>query len=317
MDTSKSILLVLGLTLVLFAGCIGPAPEDYVTEGGSSALNVTENETEELVEVEPACEPSYEFSGLPEKGVIGQPVQFSVVSTCAKNKIIGLNIDELQESGGSITTNDPVNFNFVLMPEVEGTKQLVVWSDADAIYNESWEVLPIGSTDTSGSKNDGASVSEWLATSFEIQNSIKVRSVGMYLKRLHSQTMQHSMILVDIRADDGGQPSENYITVDELPITDTTLTENWIYFNFGDSIELEPGKYWVVLRVTQETQDQIVSDVVNLHYTFDGDTTVPGNEYTKRMRLEWDNDQRKFAKTNWEPLAYDRTYSVIVSGLEH
>lgn len=319
MDAGKLVLLF-GMMLVLFAGCIGAPAEEYVSEGETTPITPEEVPEEEAPVVIPGlCEPSYEFSELPETGVMGQPVQFSVTSTCAEGRVVGLNIDNKQESGGKIATNDPVTFNFVLMPEVEGTKELIVWSDADAIYNESWEVLPIGSTDVSGNKNDPASVKEYVATAFETDIPIDVRSIGVFMKRLYAQTqtMEGSMIVAEIRADNGGNPADNYIAVAQLPIDDITMTENWIYFNFPSTVELGTGKYWVVFRVTQDTQDQIASDVVNVHYTFGGDTTVPGNEYTRHMVLEWDNLERRFVKTSWEPLAYDRTYSVIVSGLEH
>jgi len=315
-EAGKVIIL---LSLILFAGCIGAPTEGYVTEGESTPIEgeTPPTQPEEVETEEPGCEASYEFSELPATGTIGQATQFSVTATCAMGKIIALNIDAKQETGGMISSNDPVTFNFVLMPEVEGTKQLSVWSDYDAVYNEAWEVLPIGSTDISGNKNDAASVKEWIATSFEIEDELAIRSVGAYMKRLYSQTMQNSKVVVDIRPDDGGKPGDSYMALVELPITDTTMTENWIYFNFMEEVELDAGKYWVVFRVTQETQDQIVSDVVNVHYTFGGDTTVPGNDYTRKMTLEWDNTQRRFVATDWQELSYDRTYSVIVSAEEH
>jgi hypothetical protein len=307
---------VLLLSIMLLFGCVG-GEQEYITEEETAPL-----EGEETVPVggeEPiglGCEPSYEFSELPAQGMIGTPVQFSVISTCAEGKVIGLNIDNRQETGGTIASNEPTTFNFILLPEVEGTKQLVVWSDYDVVYNESWEVLPIGSSDISGNKNDPVSVKEWVATAFEIEGPLTVKSVGAYMRRLYSQTLEGSEVRAEIRMDDGGNPSGNYIAVSSLPVTDTTMTENWIYFNYPEGVELSAGKYWVVFRVTQENEEQIVSDVVNLHYTFGGDTTVPGDEYTRRMTLEWDNSKREYIETSWEPRAYERTYSVIISGKE-
>jgi len=140
-----------------------------------------------------------------------------------------------------------------------------------------------------------------------------VNSIGSYMRRLYSQTMQHSMVVAQIREDNNGNPGDAYLAQAMIPITDTTMSENWIYLNLAETLELEPGKYWVVFQVTQETQDQIVSDVVNLHYTFGGDTTVPGDGTNKQMKLEWDNNQRKFVKTEWQNVPYERTYSVIVT----
>lgn len=318
---NTKLLVLLGLLFVVFAGCIGGETQEYVTEGETTPVDATEETetgTTAPVETDEAdCEPSYEFSELPEKVTMGDLVTFSVTATCAQGKIVGLNIDETQESGGTVSTNDPVTFNFVLAPEVEGTKELTVWSDSDAVYEGTLEVDPIGSKDISGNKNDAVSVSEWRAVKFQVETPIKANSIGAYMRRLYSQTMEHSTVVAEIRTDDSGIPSESYLAQAQLPITDTTMSENWIYFNFPETVRLEPGTYWVVFKVTQETQDQIVSDVVNIHYTFSGDTTIPGDDTLKKMKLEWDNSQRKFVPTEWETLAYKRTYSVFVSGLSH
>ncbi len=320
METAGKLVFVLGLMLIVFAGCIGAPAEEYVTEGETTPITAGEGEAPPTVEPpSPFCSSSYEFSELPAKGVIGEVVQFSVTSTCASGKTVTLNIDSKKETGGLIATNDPVTFNFVLMPEVEGTKELIVWVDDEAVYSESWEVLPIGSTDTSGNKNDPASVKDYVATSFELENSITVRSVGAYMRLLYgqTQTLEGSEIVVDIRRDDGGNPASDYIALSQRPINDATMTNNWIYFNFEDGVTLSPGKYWAVFRVTQESQDQIVSDIVNIHYTFGGDTTVPGNEYTRHMNLDWSSQERRFVKTEWKPLAYERAYAIVISGKEH
>ncbi len=309
---------ILLLSVMLLFGCVGGGQE-YVTEEGTTPIGG--GETTPIGEVVEdisglGCEPSYTYSELPETGVIGQPVQLSVTSTCAKGKLIGLNIDGKQESGGKIATNDPVTFNFVLMPEVEGTKKIVLWSDNDSVYSVDWEVLPIGSTDISGNKNDAVSAKEYIAVQFEISGPITAKSVGAYMRRLYSQTLEGSEVIAEIRTDNGGKPSDNYLAISTLPITKPTMTENWIYFNYPEGVRLSSGKYWVVFRVTQESGEQIIGDVANIHYTFSGDTTIPGSEYNKKMNLVWDNTLRKYVETSWEPRAYERTYSVIVSGKE-
>jgi len=319
MDTSGKLLILLGLTFVLFAGCIGGESQDYVTEGETTPIGEAETPVTQpgIIEDVVGCTVTHDYTPLPEEVTMGEVLTFSVTSTCSKGRIVGLNIDDQQESGGMITTNDPITYNFILAPETEGTKSITLWSDDDVVYQTTVEVKPIGSIDTSGNKNDAASVKEWLATSFEIETPIQVNSVGAYMKRLYSQTMEHSMAVAQIRADNDGIPANEKIAEAVIPITGTTLSENWIYFNYPETVELQPGKYWVVFTVTQETQDQIISDVVNVHYTFGGDTTVPGNDYTRKMTLEWDNNKRKFVETSWKPLAYERTYSVIVSSAKH
>jgi len=321
MNTSGKLLILLSLTFVLFAGCIGGEQQDYITEGQTTPLEQAPAEPAEPEPVAPVeeimCEPSYEYSELPSEAVIGDVLTFSVTSTCAEGKIVGLNIDEKQESGGMISKNDPVTYNFIIALETEGTKSITLWSDNESVYSTTVEVDQIGSTDTSGNKNDPASVKEWIATSFEAEGPVKVKSIGAYMRRLYSQTMQHSMVVAQIRADNNGNPSDNITAESTIPITDTTMSENWIYFNFPEALTLAPGKYWVVFLVTQETQDQIVSDVVNVHYTFGGDTSVPGDGTNKQMKLEWDNSQRKFVKTDWQNVPYERTYSVVVSSETH
>ncbi len=319
MDISGKLLVLLGLMFVLFAGCIGEAPSDYVTEGETTPVDGTGETTEGTppVEIGEACEPSYEFSELPETVTMGERVDFSVTSTCAMGKIVGLNIDDKQESGGGITSNEQITFNFIIAPEVEGTKTFTVYSDSESVFEGSLEVKPIGSLDISGTKNDAVSVSEWVAEKFVVETPVKVRSVGAYMRRLYSQTMEHSMVVAQIVSDNAGNPGSTVLAEKQRPITDTTMSDNWLYFNFAEVAELDAGTYWVVFKVSQETQDQIVSDVVNIRYTFDGDTTVPGDASNRQMKLEWDNSQRKFVATSWAPFAYKRTHAVIVSGLEH
>ena len=318
MNTSGKLMILLSLTFVLFAGCIGGETQDYVTEGETTPIETPVTEPEPVVTPEPACtEVTHDYTPLPEEVTLGEVVTFTVTSTCAKGRIVGLNIDDERETGGQIETNDPVTYNFILAPETVGTKTITLWSDEDSVYTTTIEVKPIGSTDTSGNKNDPASVKEWVATSFEIEGPIKVNSIGSYMRRLYSQTMQHSMIVTQIRADNNGSPASAYLAESTIPITDTTMSENWIYFNLPETLELQPGKYWIVFLVTQETQDQIVSDVVNVHYTFGGDTTVPGDGTNKQMKLEWDNGERRFVETEWQNVPYERTYSVIVTSATH
>ncbi len=321
MNEKERILFIFGLFFLVLGGCISGPSGGNITEESPIRLNVSENENQLPVITQPSqseqCEPTYQFSELPTNGILGRSARFSVTSRCASGKTIILNIDEKREIGGQITNDDPVVFNFILLPAREGTKQLVVWSDNDVIYNRTWVVVPLGSMDTSGNKNDPVSVKEWIATRFDIDGTVNVKSVGAYMKRLYSQTMQSSMVVAEIHPDDNGRPGENQLAVSIIPITETTLTANWIYFNFPQTVTLERGSYWVVFRVTQETQDQIVSDVVNIHYTFNGDTTKPASNNIKKMNLQWDNSKRRFAETSWEPLAYDRTYAVILSGVEH
>ena len=131
---------------------------------------------------------------------------------------------------------------------------------------------------------------------------------------MYSNTLEDTYIIAEIRLDNNGEPGEEVLASSMLSIDETTMSENWIWFNFAEPVELAPpGRQWVVFSIDYP---DLVSDVVNIHYVGE-DTLAEPNDYTKRMLLEWSDDEREFVKTEWEQLTYDKQFAVVLSGLEH
>jgi len=135
------------------------------------------------------------------------------------------------------------------------------------------------------------------------------------MRKLYLNTLKNSYAIVEIRGDDGGKPGSSIIATTYVPIEKITMNERWIWFNFEDDVKLTKGKYWVVFRVDQENP-AIVSDVVNIHYVGDDPTKQAGPDI-KKMLLAWNDKEEKYYETTWEPLAYARTYTIVLSSQEH
>jgi hypothetical protein len=115
---------------------------------------------------------------------------------------------------------------------------------------------------------------------------------------------------MEIREDDGGEPGSLVSSV-KIPITEVTLTYNWIHFDFEPKAHLEEGRYWVVTKVEQTENVKLVSDNVMLHYVMI-DKYSPGNDYTLQMLLDVDEKTGFGIETSWEELSYDREYNIVV-----
>ena len=306
----KKLFVVLILSLILMAGCTqlgGCKVQQAVNKTVTTATGAVQN-------TEPPCETAYQFGTLAD-GTLGKQTSFTVTVNCAAGKTIALYIDDESVATQPLATNATTALNFKLAPKLEGTRKVEVKTDGVVINTTQWKVAALGSQDTNGSRNDPVSVKEWIATSYTVEAPVAVKSVGVFMRRLYTETLQNSYVIVELRSDNGGKPSDGVLKVATVPITKPTLSENWIWINFADGVTLQPGKYWVVLRVNQET-DGLVSDVENVHYTAN-DTTTPGNDYTRSMLLEWDRSGKAFGQTEWKTLPYDRTYAVVLSGAAH
>ncbi|MFH1222576.1 MAG: hypothetical protein V1492_05840 [Candidatus Micrarchaeota archaeon] len=305
----KKLFVVLIISLILMAGCTqtGNQVQQAVNKTVTTAAGAVQN-------TEPPCETAYQFGTLAD-GTLGKQTSFTVTATCAAGKTIALYIDDESVATQPLATNATTALNFKLAPKIEGTRKVEVKADGVVINTAQWTVASLGSQDTSGSRNDPVSVKEWVATSYTVEVPVTVKSVGVFMRRLYTETLQNSYVIVELRSDNGGKPSDGVLKAATMPITKPTLSENWLWFNFADGATLQPGKYWVVFRVNQET-DGLVSDVVNVHYTAK-DTTTPGNDYTRSMLLVWDKNGKAFGQTEWKTLPYDRTYAVVLSGASH
>ncbi|MEM3422245.1 MAG: hypothetical protein QXF70_01510 [Candidatus Bilamarchaeaceae archaeon] len=306
----KKVFLAL-LLAFLFFGCI-QLPGTINKEKIDSISNVTK-EISETITVEEKCSPAYSVV-IPQKAKLGDLGTVKVKADCAYGATIavyfdGVKIDEKKVSGKSAELIFNLNFR------QDGTKTVEVIANGSLIKKDNIIVDLLGNNETSGSKNDGFSVKEYIASGFEIKSDIEVRSIGIYVKRLYSNTLKNSYVVVEIRKDDNGVPASSSVAATYLPIEKIMMNEKWVWFNFKDSVRLAPGTYWVVLRVDQENPN-IVSDVANIHYIGDN-PDKPASELVKRMVLKWNDQKQKHEETTWEPAAYDRIYSILLSSETH
>lgn len=310
----RGLFVTLILVSILVFGCVGE--EQVVVEEGDTITEEEEETTEEIEETVEAedCEPSYMVLELG-AGIFSKGTPFGVSAECAGGKTVSLYVDSEMVAEQDVTTNNVVVLNFVLIPKSEGTKTVEVKVDEETVYSASWPVVPLGSQDISGNKNEDVSSRKWIAISYHVDSRVQVKSVGAYMKRLYSNTLEDTYVVAEIRPDNNGEPGEEVLASSMLSIDETTMTENWIWFNFPEPVELAPpGRQWVVFRIDYP---DIVSDVVNIHYVGE-DTLSEPNEYTKRMLLEWDDTEREFVETTgWELMTYDKQFAVVLSGLEH
>jgi hypothetical protein len=315
----RGLFVALILASLLVFGCVGEEAVveegDTVTEETGEIGDTTEETTEETVETgDSECEPSYMVLELG-AGIFSKGTPFGVSAECAGGKTVSLYVDSEKIAEQQVATNDVAVLNFVLIPKSEGAKTVEVKVDGETVYSTSWPVIPLGSQDISGSKNEDVSSRKWVAISYHVDSRVQVKSVGAYMKRLYSNTLEDTYVVAEIRPDNNGEPGDEVLASSRLLIDETTMTENWIWFNFEEPVELAPpGRNWVVFRIDYP---DIVSDVVNIHYVGE-DTTSEPNEYTMRKLLEWDDDEREFVETTgWETFTYNKEFSVVLSGLEH
>lgn len=309
----NAILLLMAATILLF-GCTGPVqPQEQQQGGGAAQQPETGGQQEQPVEQEEQCEASYAFSKVPSMA-LSESATFTITATCAGGNELGLYLNDELAGSMRIPNNDPTVLNYEIVAKSDGPGSLVVKSDGETIYAEQITVAPMGSSDVSGTDYDQVSNKKWIAVAFEADNAMNLGSVSGYIKRLGSQTLEGSYVMAQIRRDDGGKPSANYLAVSDVPITEPTLSDNWIYFNFQD-LTLQPGKYWVVFSVETE-EPTIVSDAVTLHYVAKDKHRAAENN-ALQMDLAWNENSRLWEQSPWSQLSFYRSYSVVISSRAH
>lgn len=295
--------VLLLLTAVLLFGCAGQAPSGEQPSGIVPGIPGTTPPAEE-------CSPSYSFSEL-EDGVLSQSTDLVATVTCAGGKRIAVKLDGAEATALIPETNATQPLTLTFGPKTDGTLTLTVEVDGQTVYSREWDVAPLGSADTSGVENDAVSFKEYRAMAVDVENSITPDRVRIFMKRLDSKTQAGTQILVEIRDDDSGNPG-SLVAETRLPITATTLSDNWINFDFAEKPTLSPGTYWLVMKVEQTEGISTVSDKVNIHYVT-VDKQQPGNDYTRVMKLSVNEQTGEASETSWEPLPYDRVYSVVLT----
>lgn len=286
------------LAVFLLLGCAaGELPEAPEVTGIATA--------EEAFE----CTLDTSFSG-PDAGTFGKTERLTGSVTCGAGKQFELKVDGETVETQTVEGNETTTVVFDVPGTREGTLEVGISSEGQTLYTTGWEVATLGNSDVSGVDYDAISFKQWRAMAFDIEAPVDVGRIDVYMKLLEGRTEEGTNIILEIREDDGGEPGGLVDSV-KIPITDVTLTYNWIHFDFGPKAHLEEGRYWVVTMVEQTENVKLVSDNVMLHYVTI-DKYTPGNDYTLQMLLDVDEKTGFASETSWEELSYDREYNIVV-----
>ncbi|MDD5172013.1 MAG: hypothetical protein PHF60_03170 [Candidatus ainarchaeum sp.] len=300
----RQILLVL-LTAFLLFGCFGI--------GGGGTGSAGQTGTPQLPGTTPPveqCSPSYSFSELGD-GMLSKTATIVATVTCAAGKELTVSLDGKVVKTTSVDTNATTPVTLEFAPTKDGTVSVEVKSGGESVFSRDWNVKPLGNENTIGLETDGVSFKEWRAMAVDVENTITPGRIRAFMKRMSFQTQPSTTLIVEMRSDNNGNPG-NVVASVTKPFTVVTQTENWINFDFDSKPTLAPGKYWIVFKVQQTEDVNLVSDVAYVHYV-SVDKQAPGNDYTREMKLSV-NEQTGFAsETSWQPLSYDREYSVILT----
>jgi len=257
------------------------------------------------------CEaPSYSFSTL-EDGTFSKTTELVATVTCGGGKTLTASVDGEEVDSVTVESNATTPIGFDVVAIKVGTPKVTVESDGETILSRDWKVSPLGDSDTSGLEYDAISFKEWRAMAVDVENEIEAGRVRAYMKRMQSRTQPSTNIIVELRDDSGGNPG-NLVASVKRPITVTTLTENWINFDFDPAPTLSPGRYWIVFKVEQTEEVKLISDVTNIHYVAI-DKQAEGNDYTMEMKLTVDEKTGEASETTWKELSYDRVYTIVLS----
>ena len=297
----KRVVLLLLAALLVF-GCTGGQTTGTKPGGGTTPGTSTQPAE--------ACTPSYAFSEV-DDGTLSQTAELVATVTCAAGKSIVVRLDGTEAASATPDSNATTPLKLDFGPKKDGTLKLTVESDGETVYSRDWTVAPLGSDDTKGLENDGVSFKEWRAMSVDVQNTINPGRVKVFMKRIDYRTQPGTNVIIEIRNDDNGAPG-NLVASVKRPLNVTTLSENWINFDFDTKPTLSPGTYWIVLRVEQTENVNLVSDTINVHYVA-VDKQAEGNDYTSQMLLDVSMVDGTASESEWTPLSYDRIYSIVLT----
>ena len=315
--TKLSLFLIFGLSLLLLFGCLAPnkSPlKNSSTEPFDS--NLTQIDDSGLVDQDNSqdssdCTFSSTFSE-PKNLRLSHSTSLVGTVTCAKNQIFVLNLDGLDVSRKTISSNSPTPLEFNFYPSSDGLVKISVLSlnSNASIFSRSLNVSPLGESRTIGKDLDDFSFKTYLAYSFEVKNPISVDKIKAYLRRRDSSVQDVTQIEIQLRPDQTGNPSPNSIASSNRSIHDLGLDDKWLTFNFQSNPTLNPGKYWAVLKIAENPEIRVISDTIGIR-TIYGDKDLEGNSYTRVMKLDVDTSGVAH-ETSWTPLPFDRTYAITI-----
>lgn len=306
----RNIVFLLLASMLLFAGCLGGGGTPEVPK----MPNVTVQPPSVTVTPGEECTPAYSFSEVT-AGKLSQSMDLVATVTCAAGKQLTASVDGVAVVTKSASDNGTTPITFTLVAKKDGTSKVTVSGDSQTLLSKDWKIAPLGSSDTKGPEYDAVSFKEWRAMSVDIANQINVGKVKLFIKRLESRTQPGTYVIVDLRSDDQGKPGQ-IIASSKKSISDTTLSDNWISFDFDSKPAVSAGKYWVVLRIEQSESVKIVSDTVTWHYVTNSKDLGSGNDYTRQMLLNVDEKTGFASESSWNKLAYDRVYAMTVHAAE-
>jgi len=290
------------LAALLVFGCTSSAPEDKT--GDTPVIpGVPSAPVEE-------CTPDYSFSEL-EDGIFSKEEGLVATVTCAAGKTFVLSVDGKTVDSKTVSENATTPVEFQVPAIKDGTVEVKVDSDGETLFSREWEVEALGNQETLGMGYESFSFKRWIALAHPIESEVEVGQVKVYMKRQSSHTQPSSKIILEIREDNAGEIG-SIVSTNSLPIDATTLSENWIKFDYDEKVKLAPGTYWFVLKIDQTEEISLVSDVVTVHYEII-DKQALGNDYTKAMTLAVDEKTGKASETSWEPLPYDKEFNIVLS----
>jgi len=296
---------------IFLFGCTNNNGNTTPTIDVSNQTPIQENESndqEPELSEDSDCVPSYSFS-TPGDGILSYATTLVGTVTCGKGSVLSAKVDGVEVDEISIDSDAATPVRFRIIAPKNGKTKLTVDNNGALVFSRDWKVDPIGNDNIGGLGYDAVSFKEWKAMAVDVESKITIDQVKLYMKRIEAKTEPSTLIYIEIRKDQDNKPGD-LITTAYLPISETTLSKNWIKFDV-DQTTLSKGRYWIVVRVEQMEDAGLVSDVVNLYYE-EIDREAKGNDHTLEMRLDVDKKTGVASETEWSELSYDRVYNIIL-----
>jgi hypothetical protein len=231
--------------------------------------------------------------------------------TCVAGESVVAKVDGVAVASASVTTNATQEVKLGIPAKEDGAHKVTVEIGGTPLFSNDWSVKPLGTTDIKGLETDAISFKEWRGIAVDIDNPITAARVRAYVKTQQFHLQPSSQILMEIRKDNGGKPGDIVAYVRQ-PIKAVTQTDNWLNFDLDPAKTLESGRYWIVMKVEQTEDVNLVSDLVQLHYVV-VDKTASGNDHTTQMLLNVDEKTGMASESSWTPLNYDKEYNIVLT----
>ncbi len=304
-------LIVLLICAMLVAGCAMPgAQKSGGTSGGTPKGGGNSGGGIQIPGTVASCVQSQSFSALA-PGTLGKTTELTATVECAGGMSMVAKVDGKAVSTVPVASNASQQVKLGIPASSDGAHTVSVEIGGSEQFSSDWTVAPLGFSELSGLETDAFSFKEWRAVAVDIENPISAARVRAYVKTQQFSLQPNSNVLMEIRSDSGGNPG-SLVTSVRQPIRVVTQTDNWVNFDPDEPVTLSPGRYWIVFKVEQTEEVNLVSDLVQLHYVTI-DKTAPGNDHTRQMLLDVDPKSGLASETQWTALPYDKEYDVVLT----